>query len=159
MQRLPGPVACLLALAGSLACNPPLSTGVFEPAQAEVQIREVERDWAQVGVRADAAVVERLLTDDFVGIGPDGASYTKQGLIDDLRTNPAPLSDVEVNDLRVRFYGSVAIVQGRKSFTRKDGGRGRYASTDVLVRAKDGTWRLVSAQDAVVPAEERAKTP
>lgn len=158
MRRSLGPVACV-ALAGLLACNPPLSTGIFEPAQAEVQIREVEREWAQVGVKADTTAVERLLTDDFLGIGPDGASYTKQGLIDDLRKNPAPLSEVEVDDLRVRFYGRVAIVQGRKSFTRKDGGRGRYASTDVLVREKDGTWKLVSAQDAVVPAEERAKTP
>ena len=158
MKTLAGYVA-FFGLAGSLACNPPLSSGIFEPAQAEVQIREIERVWAQVGVTADPAVVERLLADDFVGIGPDGASYTKQGLIDDLRNDPAPLSDNEIDDLRVRFYGSIAIAQGRESFTRKNGESGRYASTDVLVRGKDGTWRLVSAQDAVIPGEERAKTP
>ena len=159
MRRLLRPVGGLFGLAGLLACNPPLATGMFEPAQAEVQIREVEREWTEVGVTADPAAVERLLADDFVGIGPDGTSYTKQGLVDDLRKDPAPLSDIDVDDLRVRFYGSVAIVQGRKSYTRKDEGSGRYASTDVLVRGKGGRWKLVSAQDAPIPVEERAKTP
>jgi hypothetical protein len=151
-------IAIVAGLAGLLACNPPQSTGIFEPAQAEVQIRDIEREWAQVGVTADPAAAERLLADDFLGIAPDGTSYTKQALLDQLRANPAPLSANEIEDLRVRFFKNVAVVQGHESFIRKDGEKGRYAATDVLVR-RDGRWRIVAAHDAVAPYEERAKTP
>ena len=152
-------LALLAAASCALACNPPESTGIFEPAQAEVQIRDIEREWSQVGVTADAAAVERLLADDFLGIGPDGTTYTKPALVDDLRDHPAPLSTSQIDEIRVRFFGRVAIVQGHESFTRKDGVRGRYALTDVLVRQKGGAWKIVSAHDAAVPAEERAPTP
>lgn len=136
---------------GTLSCSGPSSTdAAYNRTQAEADIKAIEHSWAQVAVSGDPAVIEQIFADDFVGIAPDGAHYTKRGFIDDTRAHPLGFAAIELNEMKVRFEGNVAVAHGSETFTRKDGDRGKFVWTDVLVR-HDGKWQLVAAQDAMVP--------
>ena len=122
----------------------------FDEEHARAQIREIEHSWAQVAVSGDPAIVEQIFSDDFLGVSPDGAQYTKQGFVDDTKSHPLGFTANELNDMNVRFFGDVAVAQGDETFTTKTGDQGRFVWTDVLVR-RDDTWRIVAAQDAIAP--------
>ncbi|HEX4970023.1 MAG TPA: DUF4440 domain-containing protein [Steroidobacteraceae bacterium] len=127
----------------------------FDPEQAREQIREIEHSWAQVAVSGNPAVVEQIFSDDFLGVSPDGARYTKQAFIDDTKAHPLGFTANDLNDIDVRFFGNVAIAQGDETFTTKAGDKGRFVWTDVLVRHNE-KWQIVAAQDAIAPAEGTA---
>ncbi|HEX5052565.1 MAG TPA: SgcJ/EcaC family oxidoreductase [Planctomycetota bacterium] len=144
--------ACVIPLLPwfwTAACSvAPDRDGVFDETAAEAEIRQLEHDWAQVAVTGDPGVVERIFAEDFVGVDPSGATYTKQGFIDDTVAHPLGCTSNELNAVRVRFYGITAVAQGDETFTRKGGERGRFVWTDTLVR-RNGQWRIVAAQDAI----------
>ena len=144
----------LLLLLGMISCGRPPADASYDRAKAETEIREIERAWAQVAVSGDPAVIEHIFADDFVGVSPEGTQYTKQEFIDDTKANPLGFTSNELNEVKVRFLGNVAIAQGHETFARSDGERGRFVWTDVLVR-RDGKWQLVAAQDLMMPVAEQ----
>jgi uncharacterized protein (TIGR02246 family) len=144
-----------LLLLGLPSCGgAPPSDASYDRTQAEAEIRAIEDSWAQVAVSGDPAVIGRIFADDFVGVAPDGVHYTKQGFIEDTKAHPLGFASIEIEEMKVRFERNVAVAQGHETFTRKDGGRGRFVWTDVLVR-RDGRWQLIAAQDAMVPDAEQ----
>lgn len=150
-KQVTSALGALLVLLGLASCCPASNDSTYDPTEAEAQIRENARAWANVAVTGDPSVMETILANDFVGTSPDGKLYTKQDFINDIRANPLGFVSNEVNDVKVRFFGNVAVAQGYETFTRKDGATGRFVWTDVLVR-RDGRWVTVAAQDVIAPA-------
>jgi uncharacterized protein (TIGR02246 family) len=140
------------------ACGMSQGGASFDRAAAETEIREMERAWAHVAVSGNPAIIERIFTDDFLGVSPEGAQYTKRMFIDDTNAHPLGFLANEIDDIKVRFYGEVAVAQGSETFTRKGGDKGRFVWTDVLVR-RDGAWKIAAAQDVVAPAGGAGGTP
>ena len=145
---------CGLLAAGLSACSAPPA---YDQAGAEADIRQIEHLWAQVAVTGDPSVVERIFGDDFLGVTPDGKQYTKREFIDDTKANPLGFSSNELNEVRVRFLGDVAVAQGDETFARKDGQRGRFVWTDVLAY-RGGRWVIVAAQDVIAPVGDGSGT-
>ena len=133
------------------ACGVSPGGGSYDRAAAEAEIREMERAWAHVAVSGNPAIIERIFADDFLGVSPEGAQYTKQMFIDDTKAHPLGFLANEIDEIRVRFYGDVAVAQGSETFTRQGGDTGRFVWTDVLVR-RDGAWKIAAAQDVVAAA-------
>jgi len=146
-------------LLGLASCRATSSNSIYDPAEAEAQIRDIERAWAKVAVTGDPSVIETIFANDFLGTNPDGMLYTKQDFINDTRANPLGFISNELNDMKLRFFGNVAVAQGNETFTRKDGATGRLVWTDILVR-RDGRWVIVAAQDLIAPvtSEPAAKS-
>lgn len=144
-------VNSLLLLLGLASCGK-TSTKVAEmQAKAESQIREIEREWAETAVTGDISVIERILADDFLGTSPEGVLYTKQDFIDDMRSHPSTFTSNQVNEVKVRFFGDVAVAQGNETFTRKTGEIASFVWTDVLVQ-RDGSWQVIAAEDLIARA-------
>ena len=57
---------------------------------------------------------------------------------------PVSFTDFEVDDVRIRVLGDVALIRGRTRFTLKDGRQGRGQYTDVWEK-RQGRWLAVSA--------------
>ena len=117
--------------------------------QDERQIREIERQWAETAVTGDGSVLKTILADDFLGTDPEGKLYNKAEAIKGA-TGPAAFESNRLNEIKIRFFGNVAVVQGSETFKRKNGKTGRFVWTDVMVK-RNGRWQIVAAEDLIAP--------
>lgn len=146
-----------LVLGSLLGCLPSPAARPLDERQAEADIRRIEHLWAQVAVTGDPAIIDQILADDFVGVAPDGVQYSKQDFIADTRAHPLGFLSNELDSIRVRFVGTVAIAQGSETFRRADSSQGRFVWTDVLAH-RDGRWVIVAAQDIMLPGRPQPST-
>jgi len=92
---------------------------------------------------SDVRWFDENLSDDFLNTAPDGSLADRAGFLELIRRQGG-VPGLEVDDVRIRMLGDVAIVHGRTTYRRPDGqaGAGRY--TDVWAR-RDDRWVCVAA--------------
>lgn len=121
------------------------------PATDRDTILQLERDWTQSFVTMDIAANNRILADDYLGTEPDGKRVTKANLIAGVKSGEALQSNrLNEDDVTVRFYGDIAVVNGSESWKQKDGKTGRFIWTDIFVK-RGGKWQVVASRDLEVP--------
>lgn len=142
----------VLAIAGAAAFPSPAAvrdTDVrYSRTDAEHYIEESEAAWAESVATNDSSVVERILADDVVWV-LDGRIIGKAQAVEEASQAPDFLSD-HLDYAHVRFFGDVAVVQGREAWIRKAGQKGWFVWTDTWVR-RNGRWQIVAAEDVSVP--------
>jgi ketosteroid isomerase-like protein len=114
----------------------------------EQGLNEVVEQWAKAELRGDASLLDRMLGDDFIGIGPLGFMLTKEEWLQrhtsgDLRYNVLDLSEV-----KTRAYGDAAVVTARQTQKAEYKGQpveGSFRITLVLV-LQDGRWLVAGLQ-------------
>lgn len=111
-----------------------------------------EAGWAESVASGDAAIVKRILADDFIGVHPSGRHYRKAEIVDGTPKAPETFATNHVNDVIVRFYGNVAIAQGNETWRKKNGDTGRFVWTDTWLK-RNGKWQIVAAEDLIAPVE------
>jgi ketosteroid isomerase-like protein len=123
-------------------------------ADAEKYIKESESQWAEATAKHDAAFVERILADDFVGVQPNGSLYTKADEVASMRKQESEFITNHLVQVKVRFYGDAAVAQGSEAWEKRDGQpkRGRYVWTDTWIK-RNGHWQVVAAEDVLVPGK------
>ena len=116
--------------------------------QTARQIEELSRRWAEAELRGDTAYLRRLLTDDFVGVGPRGFTPGKAEWIGRLEAGDLKNEALAWEDVRVRVYGQAAIVVGRQTLraTWQGNPAGGAFRTTLIFVALDGEWRLAGIQ-------------
>jgi uncharacterized protein (TIGR02246 family) len=138
----------LWAAAAVIAAVTPAAAGPREgAADAHREIEAGERAWGQAFVTGDVATAERLLADDFAGVSPGGATYSKADLLKGLRTDPHETSD-RIDGLTIRLYGDTAIAQAHEHMVGPppELKPSETVFTDTWVR-RGGRWRIVAAED------------
>ena len=78
-----------------------------------LQQLDQERIQAQVG--ADAAALDRLYAEDFIGIGPSGTVRTKAQVIADFTSGSLRFQSITTDDVQWRLYGDTAVETGRST--------------------------------------------
>ncbi|HET7598658.1 MAG TPA: nuclear transport factor 2 family protein [Gemmatimonadales bacterium] len=112
---------------------------------AEAALRQ-----AQLG--NDTAALSRLLDDDLVFTGPDGAIYDKD---DDLHAHHERwlrLTRLEPSDERIQQFGAIAVVSVRMEMAGSFKGApfaGPYRYTRVWCRRREG-WRVVAGHVSAI---------
>ena len=122
----------------------------YDQQEAERYIRESESQWAESVASGDRRVVQRILAEDFVGVDPKGAHYDKAKMVSETADAPKYFVSNHLNDVKIRFYGDMAVAQGNESWERRNGERGRFVWTDTWLR-RNGQWQIVAAEDLTVP--------
>jgi len=130
----------------------------YDQKQAELYITDSERQWAESVATGDNSVVQRMLADDFVGVDPKGQLYDKHKMVSETADAPKYFSSNHLNDVKIRFYGDTAVVQGSESWERKNGERGRFVWTDTWLR-RNGRWQIVAAEDLIAPEPAASPSP
>jgi ketosteroid isomerase-like protein len=109
-------------------------------------IRQIDHERVQAQIGADAAALNRIYADDFIGIGPSGTVRTKAQVIADFTSGDLKFQSITTDDVRVRVYGNTAVETGRSTMIGQD--RGKAVPRDnrfTRVWIKQfGRWRLVS---------------
>ena len=109
-------------------------------------IRQVDRERIQAQISADAAALNRIYADDFIGIGPSGTVRRKPQVIADFTSGNLKFQSITTDDVQVRVYGNAAVETGRSTMIGQDKGKtvprdNRF--TRVWIR-QGAHWRLVA---------------
>ena len=119
--------------------------------KSKQELLGLENHWLQV--ENDANALESILAPDFLHVVPAGI-ITKDQQLSFMRRHPAPEETPEKHfeDMHVRVYGTVGIVNGIVAATAAGGSR-KTLFTDVFAY-RDGKWQAVSAQELPAAAEK-----
>jgi ketosteroid isomerase-like protein len=126
----------------------------YDRTRSERELLALETAWDDAVAAKDTTALQRIIADDFVMIGADGTVSDKHQLIEGIADPQLQIEPFQTEDVRVRVYGSVAVLTGRYSQRGRWKGQAyetaaRY--TDVYVKT-GGRWHAVSAQATRIPA-------
>ena len=122
------------------------------PAKRSVQgqLIELERQLSDALVREDAAVLDRLWSNDLIFTFPDGKMSNKaQRLAGQKPAAPSSQSESETtnDEVRVYLYGNTAVVTVLSTWKGKTNNQeysSQFQATHVWVK-QEGRWQLVAA--------------
>jgi ketosteroid isomerase-like protein len=97
-------------------------------------------------ITANAADLDRLYAEDFIGIGPSGTVRTKAQVIADFTSGGLRFQSITTDDVQWRIYGDTAVETGRSTMSGQDKDKvvprdNRF--TRVWVKRR-GRWQLVA---------------
>ena len=142
----------MLAIAAIIVALGPLAVGQTKSArrtQTETVgegIRRLDQERIQAQIHADAAALERIYADDFIGIGPSGTVRTKPQVLADFTSHNLKFQSITTDEVQVRVYENAAVETGLSTMIGQDKGKTVPRDTRFTrVRVKQqGHWRLVA---------------
>ncbi len=102
----------------------------------------------------DLERLSRIYSSDYMLVRPDGSSFSKEQILDDLKTHSMSFNSIELANEKIRTYGSVGILTGdSKTTTLRDGKESTTEFRLVAVYCKRGDLvELVHFQSSPLPA-------
>ncbi len=139
----------VIALSASAsAADHPQSVESLHDVRAERELRQLNRDVAEMQVRKDVKAADRLLAEDYVFLQADGHVSNKAQNLAVLRDAAFVCEAFATQDVVVRVYGDVGVITGlvimRATYAGQDVG-GEFLYTDVWAK-RDGRWQTVVSQ-------------
>lgn len=116
-----------------------------ESASVEQKLIKLETELGDAWPKRDAASMDRMLADDYMGTGTDGSVWTKAQILELVKSDER--SSAISDDWKVRVYGDVVVVMGRYTFKMQLEGKevtGQERFTDTWVK-RAGRWQCVAA--------------
>lgn len=111
------------------------------------QVEKLEEVWRSAQISGDVDVMDKLLSDDYVGITMTGQVVTKMQQLERMRNRNMILTRVDLTDLKVKIIGSTAIVTSLADVDGTNDGEpmhGTYRSTRVYSRQPSGAWKVTN---------------
>jgi ketosteroid isomerase-like protein len=121
----------------------PLS--ISDDSKAEQEVRAAETLFNEARARADFAVLERLLTDDWTITHSDGSTDTKAKYLADLRSGARKFDFVRQDEFSVRLHGDTAVASGFTNSSVQYNGQpqgGALRFTRIYVN-RNGRWQMI----------------
>lgn len=145
--RLTALALAMCALASmSCASNSQRATG--SDSAIEKQLAGVERSWGDSYARRDIAMLDKLLTDEFVDIGEDGL-MDKAAYLAQTRSLGPTSGSLVFSERRARRYGDVAVSIGRMRWeSDPERTAAQYMAVYVM---RDGSWQPIAFQLTPAP--------
>src|ERR1700736_1364349 len=112
----------------------------------EEQLKKLETDRAAAVVKGDVATLEKQTSDDYSLINMNGQMSGKAQMVNAFKTGQSKLTSDELSDMKVRVYGSTAVITGKADVKGMLGGKdatGQILFTRVYVK-KNGQWQSVA---------------
>ena len=106
-------------------------------------LQELNRNYIRSVQTSDVRWFDENLAEDFVTSNPDCSLVDRAGFLRQIAP-PCAVTRLDIEDVRIRILGEVALIHARTTYTKADGqpGAGRY--TDVWAR-RGGRWLCVAA--------------
>lgn len=125
------------------------------------EVEVLEEQWRQAQLTGDVASMDKLLSDDYVGISMSGQVTTKAQQLDRLRTRTVQLTSIILSDVKVKLVGTIAIVTSLAEVEGSADGasvKGLYRYTRVYQRLPTGVWKITNFEATRVPNPRREQT-
>ena len=141
----------------TLAQTETKAAGTKQPAAstnaAAEELKKIEADWIDAVKTKNADKLGDILADEWAEVRWDGKSSNKSQALADLKAPGNSLDSFVMGPMKVRFFGTVAIVTGSDTEKSTDEGKdssGKYVWTDVFLK-QNGQWKAVASQSSKVP--------
>jgi ketosteroid isomerase-like protein len=121
---------------------------------AKQQVEALEEQWRQAQLGGDVAAMDKLLSDDYIGISITGQVNTKEQQLDRMRLHKVALTKLDLGERQVKLIGSIAIVTSRAEVEGTNEGasvKGTFRYTRVYQRLPSGVWKITSFEATRVP--------
>jgi ketosteroid isomerase-like protein len=119
-----------------------------EPKHLErEQIVALEHDWQQAALTEDVPAMDKLLSDDYIGITATGEVVTKAQQLDHMRDRKFIISKLRTSELKIKLIGNIAIVTSLAQVEGSSDGdplEGAYRYTRVYQRVASGVWKITN---------------
>jgi len=112
------------------------------------ELKKVTDTMLQAELNGDVAAMERLMTDDFVAVGPRGFVLDKKAYLQGHKTHDLQYEEMTQEEVIDHIYGDAAVVtkkQNNKATYQGHDASGEFRVTQFFVR-QGGDWRLASTQ-------------
>lgn len=124
----------------------------FETRSVAGKLKALEKEWESSF--NNPAVIEKSVTDDFVGTSPTGELIRKKDLLREAKENPNPPPQTITHDMDVHFHGAdLAVITGEATQWSKNASgkvvEHSFRFTDTWVQ-RDGVWQCVASQSMLV---------
>jgi ketosteroid isomerase-like protein len=138
----------LLVIGGALAfCAPAQPHPRLKREEYKHEVEKLEDVWRQAQLNADAATMDKLLSDDYVGISMNGQVVTKMQQLDRIRNRQLVMTKIDLDDVKVKLIGTTAIVTSRAEVEGTNEGvsvLGTYRYTRIYSRSPSGDWKITN---------------
>ena len=139
-------IAALAFLATSVPLGQKQTASRDRSSGVEQAIRQLDNERIQAQIGADAATLDRIYADDFIGVGPSGTVRTKPQVLLDFTSGDLKFQSITTEEVQVRVYENTAVETGLSTMVGQDRGKAvprRTRFTRVWIN-QDGHWRLVA---------------
>lgn len=122
---------------------------------AEQELLKLEQDWTNANLKADVAVLDRILADDYTWINQEGVLRTKAQNLELIKSGGLVIPSMVTDDMKVRIYGDAAVVTGRNTFKATLEGKdfdGQERWTDTWIK-RNGRWQCVATHNSMITAK------
>jgi len=123
---------------------------------AKRQVEALEEQWRVAQLAGDVVTMDKLLSDDYIGISMTGQVNTKMQQLDRMRMHKVALTKLDLGDRQVKLIGSIAIVTSRAEVEGTNDGlpiKGTFRYTRVYQRLPSGEWKITSFEATRVPGQ------
>ena len=153
-------LVCLLGFAGQGR----LAASNTAPKQKPKEVvLNLEQQWRNATLAGDAGALDRLLSDDYVGISWTGQASTKAMQLDRVRNRTLLLTRLDLTDVKVKVVGPIAIVTSTAQIEGSNDGaelRGTFRYTRIYQRLPFGAWKITNFEATRVPSSgQRPESP
>lgn len=126
------------------------------------QVEQMEQAWRSAQLSNDVAAMDKLLSDDYVGITMNGQVVTKLQQLDRMRNRQLVLTQIDLDDVKVKLLGSTAIVTSLVNIDGTMDGQdihGTYRYTRVYTHLPTGPWKITNFEATRVGQPGRGPGP
>ena len=117
----------------------------------EDAVLNTQRQFVAAMGNKDVAVLNRIVAEDFVGVGAGEHTAGKSAMLD-FREGPSSFASVKMEDPIVKIFdGSTAVVIGK--LTNYDVDLHETVRFTMVYRKRGNEWKLVAGQLVPAPAE------
>ena len=128
--------------------------------QYKHQVEKLEEVWRTAQLNGDVEAMDKLLSDDYVGITMSGQIVTKMQQLDRMRSRNLVLTKIELDDVKVKLFGSTAVVTSLAVVDGANDGtpmHGTYRYTRVYSRQSSGFWKITNFEATRVGPPQQPK--
>jgi ketosteroid isomerase-like protein len=120
------------------------------------ELLELEKNFQKAVMENDAEAITRFIADDWIIVDAEGAIIQRDKFLAIIKSGTLTHDAMNLEQPRVRVYGTTAVVTGRATSSGKYMGtpfKTLERSTDVFVKVED-QWRCVLTQLSPLPADK-----
>ena len=124
------------------------------------EVEQLEEQWRTAQLAGDVAALDKLLSDDYVGISMTGQVNTKAQQLSRVRTHSFILTRIDLGEMKVKLVGQVAIVTVRASVEGTNEGvpmNGVFRYTRIYQHLPTGGWKITNFEATRIPSQTEAR--